>query len=42
MVGFSQILIYKTKMIDCVKAKVLVDWIYWTQTNPLAERTTFR
>lgn len=36
LAAYHQFLVHKSTMADCVKAQSLVDWIYWTQTDPAA------
>jgi hypothetical protein len=36
MATYHQFIVHYTTMPDCVKARGLVDWIFWTQTDPTA------
>ena len=36
MTTYHQFIVHYTTMPDCVKARGLVDWIFWTQTDPTA------
>lgn len=36
MATYHQFIIHQTTMPDCVKARGLVDWIFWIQTDPMA------
>jgi hypothetical protein len=36
MATYHQFIVHHTTMPDCVKARGLVDWIFWTQTDPTA------
>jgi hypothetical protein len=38
MASYHQFIVHHTSMPDCVKARGLVDWIFWTQTDPTALR----
>lgn len=33
---YHQFIVHQSLMTDCLKAQGLVDWIYWSQTNPSA------
>jgi tRNA A-37 threonylcarbamoyl transferase component Bud32 len=36
MISTNALAVHSRDMVDCNKAKELVDWIYWTQTDPTA------
>jgi hypothetical protein len=36
MANMHSFVVHQSTMADCTKAKALVDWIYWTQTDPAA------
>jgi len=38
MVGYDAIIVRSKSMPNFTKAQVLIEWIYWTQTNSLAQQ----
>jgi hypothetical protein len=36
MATYHRFTFYQSTMVDCVKARALIDWIYWSQTSAAA------